>query len=319
MNMKNFCRLVAALLLAVAASGWAAPAPAVPSRPVPALSIALAADGDGNLVSLRAHQVPVRTVLTALAARAGFALTEGRPLTQPVSLECRRAPLEVALRHLLEEERASFMVVYSPQGPHKLQHVVVLHANPAVKGHSRRPGLGQAPRPQAPCVWLTAETAPAPPVRVATGVAAGPPFEAEVETSLDALLAASTSADVAVQTSALEALASAHPTEARARQAVLAALGAPDPAVRAVLVGTLGPLLPQWPEAEGLLMRALSDPEPEVRRRALSVLRAKAPWRSNDILHIALHDPDPALRRQAQDLLRDLAPPGVDEQEGGER
>jgi hypothetical protein len=317
--MKQWHRSLALVLVGMAYGVLASSAWAASSLPTQALSVSLAVEGEADFVSVTARHVPLHTVLTEIATRAGFHLTELLPLTHPISVVCRRAPLDVALTQLLQEEGASFMFVYHPLTPQKLHQVVVLRAHPAGKGRFLRPSLVGGLQPQAAaCVRLPTEKGQEPPELATPLEADGQPFEVdtspEVDTSLDALLASTSSADVQAQTAALEALASQYATEARARQTVLAALGDPDPYVRSVIVGTLSSVLTQWPEAEELLMRALSDPEPEVRRRALSVLWEKAPPRSNEVLNIALHDTDPAIRRQADELLQEVALPGVVDQ-----
>ena len=317
--MKTWHRSLTVLLVGMAYGLWAASAGAATSLPPPALSVSLTTQGEADFVSVTARHVPLHTVLTEIATRAGFHLTAVLPITHPISVVCRKAPLDVALTQLLQEEGASFMLVYHPRAPHKLHQVVVLRAHPVGNGHFLRPSLVGFPAPQAAaCVRLPAERGPEPPELATPLEADEPPVEIdtapEVNTSLDALLASTSSVDVHAQTAALEALASQYAMEARARQTVLAAMGDPDPYVRSVLVGTLSSVLTQWPEAEELLMRALSDPEPEVRRRALSVLWEKAAPRSNEVLNIARHDSDPAIRRQAEELLQEVALPGVIDQ-----
>ena len=308
--MTKLRRRVAAVLVGIAYGVLSSVGVAASSLPAPTLSVAIAAEGEDDFLSVAARNVPLRTVLAEIAARAGFQLTEVLPVTQTVSIVCRRAPLDVALKQLLQEEGASFMFVYHPQAPQKLHQVVLLRADPAAKERFLSHSVFWSPQPQAAaCVRLTAERAQERPELE-------PPVEADgllfgADTPLEALLASATSADVQVQTSALEALASLHATEARARQTVMAGMRDPDPYVRSLVVGTLGPVLTQWPGAEELLMGALSDTEPEVRRRALSVLWDKAKPRSNEVLNIALYDTDPEIRRQANELLQEVALPVV--------
>ena len=311
--MKNLRHIVVSVLVGVAYSVFPSSAGAESSLPVPSLSVAIAAEEEADFLSVTARHVPLRTVLTEIAARAGFHLTEVLPLNHPVSVVCRMVPLDVALKELLQEEGVSFMFVYHNHSSPKLQQVVVLRVATAGKGRFLSHSVVWSPRPQAAaCVRLTPEKAEARQEQEAT-VEADTPF-VEADTSLETLLASTTSADVQVQTSALEALASLYTTDARARQVVMASMGDPDPYVRSLTVGMLSSVLPQWPEAEELLMGALSDPEPEVRRRALSVLWDKAPSRSNEVLNIALHDADPEIRRQARELLQEVSPPVVFEQ-----
>ncbi len=268
--MNKLQRIVASVLVGVAYGVFSSSAGAESSLPAPSLSVSIAVEGGDDFLSVTARNVPLRTLLAEIAARADFQLTELLPVTQPLSVVCRRAPLDVALKQLLQDEGASFMFVYHPHSPQRLQQVVVLRADTAGKGRFRRHSLGWSPQPAAAaCVRLTAERAQErhePEARVEADV---PFFEAD--TSLDALLASTTSADVHVQTAALEALASLYATEARAQQAVMAGLRDPDPYVRSLTIGTLSLVLTQWPGAEELLMGALSAAEPEVRRRARGV------------------------------------------------
>lgn len=311
--MNKWRRMVASMLVGVAYGVLSSSAGAESSLPVPSLSVSIAAEGEGDFVSVTARHVPLRTVLAEIAVRAGFQLTELLPVTQPVSVVCRRSPLDVALKQLLQDEGASFMFVYHSHSPQRLQQVVVLRADTAGKGRFLSHSLLWSPQPQAAaCVRLTPQRAEERHEREATVEADGPLFGAD--TSLDALLASTTSADVQVQTSALEALASLYATDARARQAVMAGLRDPDPYVRSLIVGTLSPVLTQWPGAEELLMAALSDTEPEVRRHALSVLWDKAKPRINEVLNIALHDTDPEIRGQAHELLQEVSLPVVFDQ-----
>ena len=311
--MNKLRRSVVSVLVGVAYGVLSSVASAASSLPTPALSVSLAAEGEDDFVSVTARNVPLRTVLAEIAARAGFQLTELLPVTHPISVVCRRAPLDVALKQLLQGEGASFMFVYHTHSPQKLHQVVVLRADPQGKGRFLSHSLVWSPQSQAAaCVRLTAERAEERPEPEATVEADVPLFGAD--TPLEALLASTTSADVHVQTSALEALASLYATEARARQTVMAGMRDPDPYVRSLIVGTLGPVLTQWPGAEELLMGALSDTEPEVRRRALSVLWDKATPRLNEVLNIALHDTDPAIRGQANELLQEVSLPVVFDQ-----
>jgi hypothetical protein len=311
--MNKLRRIVASVLVTVAYGVFPSSAGADSSLPAPSLSISIAAEGEDNFLSVTARNVPLRTLLAEIAARAGFQLTELLPVTQTLSVICRRSPLDVALKQLLQDEGANFMFVYHPHSPQRLQQVVLLRADTAGKGRFRSHSLVWSPQPQAAaCVRLTTERAQERNEQEATVEAEVPLFEAD--TSLEALLASTSSADVHVQTAALEALASLYATETRAQQAVMAGMQDPDPYVRSLIVGTLGLVLPQWPGAEELLMGALSDPEPEVRRRALSVLWDKAPPRSNEVLTIALQDTDPAIRGQAHELLQEVALPVVFDQ-----
>jgi hypothetical protein len=306
--MNKWRRSVALVLLGIAYGGLSSVAIAASSLPASSLAVSLAVEGEDDFVSVTARNVPLRTVLTEIATRAGFQLTEMLPVTQTVSVVCRRAPLDVALRELLQGEGASFMFVYHSPAPQRLHQVVVLRVDPTAKERFLSHSMVWSPQPQAAaCVRLTAERAQERPELETPVEADGQSFEAD--TSLEALLASATSADVQAQTSALEALASLYATEARARQTVMAGMRDPDPYVRSLLVGTLGPVLTQWPGAEELLMGALSDTEPEVRRRALSVLWDKAKPRSNEVLNIALYDTDPEIRRQAKELLQEVALP----------
>ena len=311
--MNKLRRMVASVLVGVAYGVCSSSAGADSSLSAPALSVSIAAEGEDNFLSVTARHVPLRTLLAEIAAQAGFQLTELLPVTQTISVSCRRAPLDVALKQLLQDEGANFMFVYHPQSPQRLQQVVLLRADTAGKGRFRSHSLGWSPPPQAAaCVQLTPERTQERNAQDATGEADAPLFEAD--TSLAALLASTSSPDVHVQTAALEALASLYATETRAQQAVMAGLQDPDPYVRSLIVGTLGPVLTQWPGAEELLIGALSDAEPEVRRHALSVLWDKAQPRSNEVLTIALQDPDPAIRGQAHEWLQEVSlPVGFDQ------
>src|SRR5688572_9720727 len=205
--MKTLKRIMAVVLVAVAYGVYPSAAGAESSLPAPALSVSVAAEGEDDFVSVTARNVPLRTLLAEIAARAGFHLTELLPVTQTVSVVCRRSPLDVALKQLLQEEGASFMLVYHPHAPQRLQQLVVLRANPG-KGRFRRHSLGWSPPPPAAaCVRLTAERVQELPEPEALLETPDQPFE-EADTSLAALLASATSADVHVQTAALEALAS---------------------------------------------------------------------------------------------------------------
>lgn len=306
--MNKLQRVMASVLAGVSYGILSCSAGAASSLSVSSFSISIATEEEDDFLSVTAHKMPLRTVLAEIAARAGFQLTEVLPTNPPVSIVCRRAPLDVALKQLLQDEGVSFMFVYHPHSPQRLQQVVLLRANTKGKGRFLSHSLMRSSQPPAaPCVRLGAERAQEREALEVTLEADGHLFEPD--TSLEALLASSTSPDVQVRTSALEALASLHALEARARQTVIASMGDPDPYVRSLIVGTLGSVFTQWPEAENLLMGALSDTEPEVRRHALSALWGKAPSRSNEVLNIALHDTDPEIRRQANELLQEISPP----------
>lgn len=305
--MNIWRRIIVSVLVGIVSGDSASYAETESSLPVPSLSVSLAAEEKGDFVLIAARNVPLRTLLTEIATRADFQLTELFPVTQTISLVCRRSPLDVVLKELLQGEGASFMFVYHTHSPHRLQQVVLLRADPTGKGRFPPPPVVRASQSQATaCTRLAAEKVEERQERETMVEADVPLFE--VDTSLEGLLASSLSSDVQVRASALEALASLYAPDARARQTIMSGMHDPDPYVRSLIIGMLSPILPQWPEAEELMITALSDVEPEVRRHALAVLWDKATPRSNEALTIALQDTDPGIRRQANDLLQEDSP-----------
>ena len=291
------------------ASSTAAVARAETAPLRPSLSVALTAAGATAFVAATARNVPLHTVLTEIATRAGVQLTEMQPLSQPLSIRCQRAPLDVVLTQLLQAAGASFMLVYHPAPSQRLHAVVVLRADSERQGRLRSSAGRESPQPpDAVCVPLTAPPSIVRPPSEETLEVALPSFGAE--TSLDELLAATTAPDVHVQTAALEALAAAYATDVRAQQTLLASIHDPDAYVRSVIVGALGPMLTQWPGAEDVVLGALRDPEPAVRRQALAVFGEYATPQLPAALNIALQDSDPGIREQAQELLHDDPLPG---------
>jgi hypothetical protein len=311
--MKKLRCILGSLLAGVAYCVLPPCAIADSSLPVSSLAVSVAFESEGDFLSVSARAVPLHTFLMAIAAQAGFQLTELIPIERAVSVICRKVPLDVALRQLLQEERASFMFVYRNRPPQRLQQVMLLRANDGEQARFHGQSVFRSPpRDEGACVRLTAEGVEEqnnPRGSMEITVDDMPTFGAD--TPLEQILALTTSTNEQLRTAALEALGALHPTDERARRKIIEGLGASDVYVRSLSVGMLNVNWAQWPGAEELMMAALQDTEPTVRRHALQVLWEKARPRIDEVLNIALQDNDAGIREQAKEFLQEVALPIV--------
>lgn len=310
-GMRELRCIAGFVLVGVTLSVRASGASVDPPPPAPSLSVSVASEGERDFLSATARNTPLHTLLAEIAARAGFQLTESLPAERTVSLICRKSPLDVALKQILQDEGANFMFVYQSRQSRRLQRIVLLPTDDKGRAHPRgQPSFGTQPPQEAACVRLPAEGFDEkndPPRSTEIAADDSPTFGAD--TPIDQILALTTSDNVQMRTAALEALGALHPTDERARRKIIEGMQDPDAYVRSLSVGMLSVNWTQWPGAEDLMMAALQDAEPGVRRHALQVLWEKARPRIDEVLNIALQDDDPEIRRQAGEFLQEASMP----------
>lgn len=277
--------------------GWSLAVCAALPRSVSATTVSVASEDGVVLLSIRAEAEPLGVLLSEVARRAGFEVTEVVPADQTVSVEFRRLPLPLALERLLSG--LSFMAVYAPaatEGAGKLERVMLLGSRAVGE-----PVAVERPPLAASDGGDLVAASEQPPHVVPDGAEAFWP-----DAPIEQLLRLTVHHDTRMRVAALEAL-TLHGDDERARQTLIDGVLDPDPNIRSVALGLLGPFVNQWPGAEDAVMMALRDPVAWMRQLALRTMWEVSRLRASDSLHLALRDGDAGVRALAHELVRDAS------------
>lgn len=285
--------LVAALLASVVVTAGAGGVAATPEGP-------LEVDYANGALSLRAEDVPLARVLSAVAEEADFRLLVEGDLTRPITRSLARVPLDRGLERLLDG--VSYLRIYESFGGRPVLAELRVLASPVGEGRAPMSAvvLRQAPR-TAPTPDQTARLEAAEEERLQRVRRLQAERGSDVAQELSLYLQRDPSATV--RRIAAAGLARQGGIEARA--ALTAALEDADSQVRRQ---ALLALAQRWgPEASPALAGTLAnDPDAEARAMAARMLGQTGGAEAEGALEAALQDLDPNVRQLARQSLARL-------------
>lgn len=263
-------------------------------------------DRENDLLSVRARQIPLGTLLQEIAQKAALSVETRKDefLREPVSLELKGLPLEEALTRLLREFNSAFLYSTGTTTPRLVKIVLI-------SKKSSMPFEAQAPKDEQAALEASAAKEPA-----------GAVASSATDTS-DLVRRVLEFQRDGEQTKLMDLLLDKvkHRDPEIQRLAVSFLIRSPDPLASQILADVLRDardlhsrklaaygLIQRDDVAEGMaaLTHALKDPDPEVRYvslLALSTLGARV----QPAITQAVNDPDPKVSQTARIVLRDIA------------
>lgn len=230
---------------------------------------------DGDRLTLRAEQAPLREILQAIADVAHISLRLNAPLADPITVQFTQRPLLEALDWLLRDQ--SMLIRYTRErGAVRVEEVQVLASSPpSGRGGTMLPakdaGVAEPPAPEAeapPEITLSPDASPTERIEAAFVLAQDGQAETGQAILVDLLR---TNEKAAVREEALMALTAL--ATVPLEPVATAALTDPEPSVRLQAIARLGDMAKAEPGAREALERAAQqEQEEDLRETARAIL-----------------------------------------------